>query len=278
MGFFCEINALGRAGGDDRSGCLPATGAAIPGPAAAGARPDAAHGVLKGAFAVSEKICVFCGGRATTRDHIPPRGIFPESFPSNIQLITVPACQKCNQGSSRDDEKFRNLVALSVSVDKNFNSSETQKEIQRPAIRSIIRSPRLHPKDIKLVPISQGTQSRQLIMWKIEYAVTSCIINKIARGLYFHHFQSILSIDKEIEIIVQDPLKKDVFSRFENMPFQSSYIVDKNIFHYKFGRVLGEDISLWLFDFYRNTKIGAITDSKRFEELNRSLPRDPALR
>jgi hypothetical protein len=53
--------------------------------------------------------CYLCGAPATTRDHIPPRGLFPQPRPNN--LITVPACRSCNHDRSLDDEYFRDVVA-----------------------------------------------------------------------------------------------------------------------------------------------------------------------
>ncbi len=51
-------------------------------------------------------ICVYCGGTARLgRDHVPPRALFGGRFPPN--LITVPSCDRCNNGASKDDELFR---------------------------------------------------------------------------------------------------------------------------------------------------------------------------
>jgi 5-methylcytosine-specific restriction endonuclease McrA len=54
--------------------------------------------------------CAYCGDVGIiTRDHVPPKGIFPKPRPAN--LITVPACSKCHsQQTSRDDEYFRNTL------------------------------------------------------------------------------------------------------------------------------------------------------------------------
>jgi len=50
-----------------------------------------------------------CGKpNADTRDHIPPRGIFPNN--PNGQLLTVPAHRSCNEKYSDDDELLRNLI------------------------------------------------------------------------------------------------------------------------------------------------------------------------
>lgn len=54
-------------------------------------------------FLSKHPICCFCGGAtpATTRDHLPPSGIFSEhKWPDGY---VFPACLKCNNGSSDDD-------------------------------------------------------------------------------------------------------------------------------------------------------------------------------
>lgn len=53
--------------------------------------------------------CFNCGAPSETRDHVPPKGVFPAPRPK--QLITVPACRKCNNSTKLDDEYFRWFVA-----------------------------------------------------------------------------------------------------------------------------------------------------------------------
>lgn len=50
--------------------------------------------------------CYLCGSEVgLTKDHIPPKGFFPDPKPTN--LITVECCRLCNQKASLDDEAFR---------------------------------------------------------------------------------------------------------------------------------------------------------------------------
>jgi hypothetical protein len=56
-------------------------------------------------MAKTGEVCYVCGAPATTRDNVPPGGIFLEPRPSN--LIRVPACKVHNCGRSKDDEYFR---------------------------------------------------------------------------------------------------------------------------------------------------------------------------
>lgn len=63
-------------------------------------------------------VCAFCGQqfKGKTKDHVPPRGLFGENPKGN--LITVPACVKCNNDTSKDDEFFR-LIALELNASEH---------------------------------------------------------------------------------------------------------------------------------------------------------------
>jgi hypothetical protein len=61
------------------------------------------------------RTCVYCGEPATTKDHVPPRGLFLDPPPRN--LITVPACLRCNNSASTDDELFRIVVSIGAGMD-----------------------------------------------------------------------------------------------------------------------------------------------------------------
>ena len=53
----------------------------------------------------AEGLCIYCQSReADSRDHVPPKGIFPKPRPSD--LVSVPACQECNGGFAQLDEEF----------------------------------------------------------------------------------------------------------------------------------------------------------------------------
>lgn len=57
----------------------------------------------------STENCIYCvNGTAEDRDHVPPQCFFSTPRPSN--LITVPACAKCNWSFGKVDERARNLL------------------------------------------------------------------------------------------------------------------------------------------------------------------------
>ncbi len=58
--------------------------------------------------------CAYCAvNEGVTADHVPPKACFADPKP---QLITVPACDACNHGFSKDDEEFRFMLSLRVGM------------------------------------------------------------------------------------------------------------------------------------------------------------------
>lgn len=59
--------------------------------------------------------CAYCGApNAGTMDHLPPVSMFPPPKPSN--LISIPCCEQCRRGWSKDDEYFRLAVVSCASL------------------------------------------------------------------------------------------------------------------------------------------------------------------
>ena len=55
-------------------------------------------------------ICIYCGGIAKTRDHVPSKAFLDKPYPENIPV--VPCCSECNNKFSKDEEYV--FVQLSV--------------------------------------------------------------------------------------------------------------------------------------------------------------------
>lgn len=62
-------------------------------------------------------ICYLCGStKNLTRDHIPPKNLFPSPKPTN--LATVFCCKKCNEEYTLIDESFRVFVSSTLNRSK----------------------------------------------------------------------------------------------------------------------------------------------------------------
>ena len=80
--------------------------------------------------------CIYCDSQEKiTSDHVPPRCLFLKPRP---HLITVPACENCNNSAKLDDEYFR--IVVSVGVENNL---EGQRAWREGVIRTLRRSEKL---------------------------------------------------------------------------------------------------------------------------------------
>jgi hypothetical protein len=64
------------------------------------------------------KTCYHCGAPATTREHAPPKSFFPPK--ANLQLKTVPSCEKHNNAKSNDDQYLLAHICMNTGIGKNL--------------------------------------------------------------------------------------------------------------------------------------------------------------
>lgn len=81
------------------------------------------------------RMCAYCGKiKKSTVDHVPPKLLLEQPFPPN--LLTVPACEDCNQSFKADDEYTRTVLAMDISAAKNkaaqFNLPAIMRWLENP--------------------------------------------------------------------------------------------------------------------------------------------------
>jgi hypothetical protein len=145
--------------------------------------------------------CAYCKRPATTHDHIPPKRLFTPPLPHN--LITVPACVECNHGSSDDDEVFRNELSIMAG---SFGESAKAAERLQPTMRGIRRNKAVLKKMVLgATPVERYSPGG--IYLGLGYAVPVTpeahrrVLNRIVRGLYWHHFEDRLGDDTHVELV-----------------------------------------------------------------------------
>ncbi|MFD1628111.1 hypothetical protein [Azospirillum griseum] len=132
------------------------------------------------------QMCVYCGVEAgTTRDHVPPKSIFPPG--DRKDLVTVPACEKCNGGASSLDEEFKAMLNLKAGSEHPASRSlwdgSTLRGIKRNRrFLSTLRS-RMLTAHLEF-PNGEVTKNQRLINWGGESHDRT--VERIARGLHFH--------------------------------------------------------------------------------------------
>lgn len=195
-----------------------------------------------------DQLCAICGvNKATTVDHIPPKGIFPKPRPAN--LITVPACLSCNNSASKNDEAFRVFLSLHVGIE----SPQTDVLWKKGALRSLRHNRRLYDhirntaKKVMLrTKAGMILDTRMAFRWDSE--AHNRTIERMIRGLYFHHFGEILEDRVTINVQWLRSLMEDIFEESKGW---KQHNLGGNAFIYRFDRA-GEEplLSIWLFQFY----------------------------
>jgi len=137
--------------------------------------------------------CYMCEQPATSREHVPPKCLFPEQKDLEAgqdlrkNLIRVPSCDTHNQEKSGDDEYL--LFALTMSIS---NNQTAMTQIQRKIVRSITRNRSRFdgfardPQHVFAVDPS-GT-AVDTLMVRIDNKRFLKSLDWIARGLFRHQF------------------------------------------------------------------------------------------
>lgn len=146
-----------------------------------------------------KSLCAFCSKRkATTRDHIPPKCLYPESVRPGLNLITVPSCLECNNELSDDEEHFRNLIVTGGG--RNLVVDQLFKKVLRGLERA--------KSNYKLKDLLAAMQKRQLKMQDgrihDQYLIYPDnafwrVMSKIGRGLFYYHMHYPLPSDYKVE-------------------------------------------------------------------------------
>lgn len=234
----------------------------------------------------NEEVCYWCGKLATSREHVPPKCLFPEmkdvkeiydqSFRNN--LITVPSCDEHNMEKSHDDEYL--MTCLSGRVGNNgiaFVHNATKVRRARDRNPNIIKVDQEDILEIdgKEFPVQWVTVDNNRLMYSFE---------AIARALYFNELKRSFNGDcKIVSRILIHPDAKE-WSDFniraaelieKEQPYWGTEIKGDNsdIFNYQFSPVDGFGCQTLALTFYKATKVYVVLSSMTQEEIEKVKPK-----
>ena len=114
--------------------------------------------------------CIYCGGPAETREHVPSRCLLQRPYPDNLPVVG--SCATCNQGFSEDEQY---LVCL---VESALCGSTDPDKIKRPSVARILRNaPALRAK-----LESARTETDGKVQFALERHRVANVMLKLARG------------------------------------------------------------------------------------------------
>ena len=215
--------------------------------------------------------CALCGKMAyLTKEHIPPRCLFPKPRPTGLQLITVPCCSECNNGTTEEDEYFKVTVSLRVGA-RDFLSARlfdsTKKTVckNRKFFSEIFDSeqPIFTPSGIytgySAVSRSEGP--------------TRLVARKIISGLFYHHFGKPVPTSHVtvVQLTSDIPREQDQFMSdwIQGVAqFLECHAVGSGgIFRYGFTTASEDgDTTVWFLSFYGQMALFGYTMPRRMAE------------
>ena len=204
--------------------------------------------------------CYLCGSsNPTTRDHVPPKGFFPEPRPSN--LITVPCCERCNNGFSLDDDAVRAWFCMglghSAAADwiienKLFPSTFTRSRAFCQQIRSSMIDALIHDEDGRPTKVVQYPMDRER---------TERFVIRTTKGLLKHYFPNYDS-SQDRWFAHHLGLNFSELARFELLRDKLPCIDRRGdgVLTYRFGFLADGKTGMWFLVFY-DTAIFFVTHS-----------------
>jgi hypothetical protein len=165
--------------------------------------------------------CYMCCRRATSREHVPPRCLFPEASECEGRsyrksLLTVPSCDLHNSQKSADDEFL--MVSLAGIIGNNsigykHKFSKVDRALRRSSYRLLDK---IFTKR-KEYAIEIENNEFLYMTWGTPDAtrLQNCF-DRIARGLHFHHFGKQLAGEISTYLGYLHPQEKNAatFKRF----------------------------------------------------------------
>ncbi len=152
--------------------------------------------------------CVHCLGEAgNTKDHVFPRGWYPEDTPSTVQRPTVPSCAICNNSLGAMEKELFMRMALCIAPDhpealgingkllRSFgigidddSLDPKEKEIRRKLLKKIIAETKPYTPGTKAFPglgLHEGFPPEAQVTTPVPFEELEKVSEKIVRGLEY---------------------------------------------------------------------------------------------
>jgi hypothetical protein len=194
--------------------------------------------------------CAYCGGVPGSRDHIPPRNLFPNPPPDN--LITVPSCISCNSGFKLDDDYFWQRISGRIEGD----DQPSQCDAASRAIRHLshANSAGNQTRFVRDVRIFQSDDGHEEMVYEVDRQRTERTVARIVQGLWFHVNKEPLPAEyvasaRDLEMLPQSAVK-EILAPLDPQP--ENHVGE--VFAYKFLAATDDQYgSLWSLSFYNSS-------------------------
>ena len=197
-----------------------------------------------------QTLCAICGSNpATTRDHIPPKNLYPKPIAGDMNLNTVPACARCNNGSSSDDEVFKVIIGTSTG-----ESSEAPSNVIDSLSKTIGRNHRMANQIFstsKTVLVnSRGPILERAVSITFDFNPYARVITRIVRALHWIEMEWSLPAEAKVTVLPSQQLPQnlvlDLMQLMHQHPLKN---LNKETFLYRF-HVDKDGKAVWEMQFF----------------------------
>lgn len=215
--------------------------------------------------------CVYCGKtRRLTDDHIPPKGLCNKPRPSD--LINVPSCWSCNNGASRDDEYFKTMMVFKDEAGSHPEAagirSSVFRGLQMPEKIGFARNLVQGIREVR-VRTPAGLHLGRRLAFNVDLTRLDRVVDRITRGLYWHHRGSRIPDEFEVVILSEDGLRSVAAPEIERIRIQKEIVipalknpchsVGRGVMRYWYASISDQPpVLAWLYQFYEDVKFVAL--------------------
>lgn len=206
-------------------------------------------------------LCALCGENiATTKDHIPPQGIYPKPRDNDINFNTVPACSECNNGSAVEDEEFKILIGLSTG-EFHKNPEIVVDSIARTIGKNQRIANQIFSTKRNVHAYLRGPILEPAVAVQFDGKKYTKVISRIVRGLFWQHKGHALGLSTKITVFPTNKITPD-FARswMDLMNDRVVHSLNKETFIYKFY-FDNNGTSFWMMQFFRKHTVFAYAES-----------------
>lgn len=206
--------------------------------------------------------CYLCEiNDATTKDHVPPRTLFPKN--AQVKGYKLPACSECNNKLHLDEEYIRDRFSIAGQNDSAqiVFQEGTRRSYMRPyeMLKTVTKLDLINrdtvPVDIKT---KAGIHIGTLPGIKMDPPRVERVSIKIVKGLYFYHTGKRIPKDYSFDVYFDPP------NWLPHLLEKKSPLIGRfgNIFSYKgIVTVKDENTGIWWLSFYQSLGLIVIVEN-----------------
>jgi len=238
---------------------------------------------------IQKNICYWCGKEANSKEHVPPKCLFPEDkdiFPVygksyRKNLITVPSCTKHNTEKSGDDEYLMTCIS-SIVGNNELAYIHTATKVKRTRMRN---------QQIVNV-LKDSILDIGFMKFPVQFIKVNCLrlaysFEAMARALFFYEFNCIVTgrciVISKIFSNDDDSYESKYQTRSAKLLTDESKTwgtnvkgVNPEIFTYQVSPLFYPGIKVFKLIFYKNVEVYVIVstlDSATEKQLEKWKPR-----